>query len=197
MKRILVFLSILSVSLFSGSSSEKMEIRHYYERSYDYEHVGKYHDAIEAILPLYRKYPHGYTLNLRLGWLFFLNGNYNDAIKHYSDAIKSSPDAFSPKLGLMRVYLSNYSYEKVQPLAAEILKNDYYNYYANLYLSQALTAQKKYDAAIETVKKMLQRYPTDIAYLEQLLALYKETKSPYYNDLLNDLSILRPQDYTK
>ena len=195
MKRILIFLSLFSLSFVLASSSEKLSVKEHYERSYAYEKVGKYRDAIEAMLPLYKVYSDGYTINLRLGWLFFLNGNYNDAIKHYTHAIKSTPDAFSPRLGLMRVYLANYSYNKVQTTATYILKHDYYNYYANLYLSQALTAQKKYDVAIETVKKMLQRYPTDIAYLEQLLILYKETQSPYYNDLFEDLRILRPQEH--
>ncbi len=42
--------------------------------------MGDYKDAISVFIPLYEKYPRGYTVNLRLGYLFFLNKNYENAI---------------------------------------------------------------------------------------------------------------------
>jgi tetratricopeptide (TPR) repeat protein len=117
-------------------------IKNDYLQSYNYEKMGKYKEAIKVLTPLYNKYPKGYTLNLRFGWLFYLNKNYNDAIKYYKKALLVSPYSLDLRLGLTRIYLDTQSFEKALEKAYEILKIDYYNYYANIYAIQALIAQK-------------------------------------------------------
>jgi len=76
----------------------------------------------------------------------------------------------------------------------ELLKIDYYNYYANLYVSKALIAQKKYKIATKIIQKMLSLYPTDISYLEQLAIVYKRTDSKYLQELYEDILILDPNN---
>ena len=193
-----LFLKLVLILLFAFSllsSSEDFEsIKSDYFKSYDYEQVGKYKEAIKILSPLYKKYPHGYTLNLRLGWLFYLKKNYNDSIEYYKKASLINTSAIDPKLGLIRNYLATYSYEDAQNLATEILKVDYYNYYANLYIIQSLIAQKKHKISEKIIKKMLALYPTDILFLEQLLINYKVTNNKYYKEVYESILILDPNN---
>lgn len=184
---------ILSISL-SHASEEFKDIKAQYFKSYDYEQMGKYTEAIKVLTPLYNKYPKGYTLNLRFGWLFYLNKNYNDSIKYYQNASLINPYALDPRLGLIQVYLDTYSYKKAEMVSYELLKIDFYNYYANLYVTKALIAQKKYDIARENINKMLALYPTDISYLEQLAIVYKLTNNQYLQKLYEDILILDPNN---
>jgi len=191
MKTILFLL--LNISLLF-SSAEFEDIKSQYFKSYDYEQMQKYGEAIKVLSPLYKKYPKGYTLNLRFGWLFYLDKKYNDSIKYYKKASLINPYALDPRLGLIRVYLDTYSFKKAEQVSYELLKIDYYNYYANLYVIKALIAQKKYDIATEIINKMLALYPTEISYLEQLAIVYKLTNNKYLQKLYEDILILDPNN---
>ena len=190
--KIILFL-LLSISI-SFASVEFEDIKIQYFKSYDYEHMQKYSEAIKVLAPLYKKYPKGYTLNLRFGWLFYLDKKYKDSIKYYQNASLINPYAIDPILGLIRVYLDTSSFKEAEIVSYKLLKIDYYNYYANLFVVKALTAQKKYDIATEIINKMLALYPTDIAFLEQLAIVYKLTKSPYLQKLYEDILILDPNN---
>jgi len=192
MMKIFVLLSLL-LGLIQASD-EFESIKTGYFKSYDYEQMQRYDEAIKVLAPLYKKYPKGYTLNLRYAWLFYLNKKYNDSIKYYKKATLANSYALDPKLGLIRVYLNTYAYKKAEITAYELLKVDYYNYYANLYAIKALIAQKKYKIAKNIIRKMLALYPTDIAYLEQLAIVYKLTSSQYLQKLYEDILILDPNN---
>jgi tetratricopeptide (TPR) repeat protein len=188
-----LFLLLFAFSLLS-SSEDFESIKKDYFKSYDYEQVGKYKESIKTLSPLSEKYPNGYTLNLRLGWLFYLQKQYNNSLDYYKKASLANTFALDPKLGLIRIYLATYSYEDAQNVATEVLKIDYYNYYANLYMAQSLIAQEKHEIAIEIIKKMLALYPTDVLFLEQLLISYKATKNKYYQDVYESILILDPNN---
>jgi tetratricopeptide (TPR) repeat protein len=191
MKIVLIFFLFLGLS---SASDEFEDIKNGYFKSYDYEQMQKYSEAIKVLAPLYKKYPNGYTLNLRFGWLFYLKRSYNDSIKYYKIASLQNPYALDPKLGLIQVYLRTNSYHEAEITAYELLKVDYYNYYANLYVIKALIAQKKYNIATDIIKKMLALYPTDIAYLEQLAIVYKITNNSYLEKLYENILILDPNN---
>ena len=192
MSKFFLVFTLFFVSLSALEQSEN--IASSYLKSYNYEQAGNYKDAIKTLLPLYRNFPKGYTLNLRLGWLFYLNKKYNNAIEHYKKASLSNTSSMEAKLGLIRVYLASYGYEKAQNLSTELLKIDYYNYYANLYISQALIAQKKYKISIKITQKMLTLYPTDIVFLQELYIAYKKTNNRYTQEIYKSIMILDPNN---
>jgi len=187
------FIILLSLSLASANYSEET-IKKQYLKSYDYEKIQQYQEAIKVLTPLYKQYSKGYTLNLRFGWLFYLDGKYSDALKFYKKASLINGYAINPKIGLIRVYLATASYGTAEIIAQEILKIDYYNYTSNLLLAQTLIAQGKYKIAEKIVKKMLLIYPTDITFLEELAIIYKATKSIYLKKLYRDILILDPNN---
>jgi len=186
-------LLVLCLSL-SSASTEFEDIKSQYFKSYDYEQMQKYDEAIKVLSPLYQKYPNGYTLNLRFGWLFYLNKQYMDAIKYYKKASLINPNSLEAKLGLAKTYLETSSFKDAERECQQILKIDHYNYYANLSLIKALVGEKKYDTADEIIKKMLTIYPTDTVYLEQLAIVYKLTANPYLQQLYEDILVLDPNN---
>jgi len=184
-------LIILFMFVFAFSD----EIQKAYLESYNYEKIGAYKDAIKVLIPIYKKYPKGYTLNLRLGYLFFMDKKYENAIKYYKQASLSLVYSFEPKLGMMRVYLTTGEFNKVIQIGYSLMKINYYDYYSNLYTLQALKAKKDYKNALIIAKKMLTIYPTDITYLVNLAKIYEIVNPEYAKKIYkNSILILDPNN---
>jgi len=184
-----LFLLLMAMVLFG-----KEEVRELYYKSYDYERMGAYKEAIKALMPLYGKYPRGYTLNLRLGWLFYLDGRYANAIEHYKRAALSLPGAVEPKLGLARVYLAMKRYGDLHKEAATIVRGDPYNYYGNYYLALAQLGLGKEKEARATAHKMLRLYPVDVGFLTLFARSYKRSDPEYARRIYEDILILDPNN---
>jgi tetratricopeptide (TPR) repeat protein len=77
-----VFLLLMIFFIFNfASAMSYQEIKSAYTRSYLYEKTQDYKDAIKALMFVYKTYPEGYTINLRLGWLYYLSGKYANSEK--------------------------------------------------------------------------------------------------------------------
>ncbi len=173
------------------------EIKKAYESSYRYEAVQNYEKAIHSLMPVYNEYPNGYTVNLRLGWLYYLWGKYRNSLEHYRKAMEVLPYSVEAKLGYMLPLMAQGKFSEVEKVAYQILQMDYYNYYANLRLAYALRMQKKYKLALEVCNKMLAVYPTDVSFLVELalahIGLGNKDKAKL---ILGDVLILDPDNAT-
>ncbi|WP_024786868.1 MULTISPECIES: tetratricopeptide repeat protein [unclassified Lebetimonas] len=183
-----IMLIIVSLNLFA------LNIKDIYYKSYNYEKMGDYKDAIKVLIPLYKKYPNGYTLNLRLGYLFFLNKNYNNSIKHYTKASLILPYSIEPLLGLARVYLYMGKYDKTIEYSELIIKKDYYNFYANYYLANALYYKKDFKSSLSVANKMLTLYPTNVLFLTQLGLIYEMLDKQKAKEIFKNVIILDPNN---
>lgn len=168
-----VFLAVAAVG--SGGPSELTaqelpadQIEAAYHRSYAYERDQDFSNAIRALAPVYEAYPAAYTVNLRMGWLFYLNGNHANALAHYETAMAAAPFALEPRLGRLLPLLAQERWSEVESQAYQIVSVDHYSYYGNLRLSLALRMQGKTDAALQVATRMLTAYPTDVSYLIEL-----------------------------
>jgi len=193
-KKILIHFLLIFYTAFGLSYDE---IKNAYYRSYQYEKSGNYEDAIKSLMPVYNKYPDGYTLNLRLGWLYYLNKKYANSIYHYEKAMKVAPYSIEAKLGYTLPLLAQSKYSDVEKVCYQILNTDFYNYYGNLRLSFVLRMQKKYDTAEKVIKKMLVVYPTDVNFLLELgLLRFYTGKKEEAKTIFNDVLILDPENIT-
>ena len=189
MKKLIVFLAVF---LFAFSNKDIQQI---YYKSYNYEKMGDYKDAIKTLIPLYNKYPKGYTINLRLGWLFYLNKKYTNSIKHYQKASLVKPYSVESKLGLMKDYIAMQNYKNALKVGNLILKEDYYNYYGNYYEILALKGIKDYKNALKLTNKMLALYPTSVLYLNSLGEIYYvSSKKDLAKKIFEDVLILDPNN---
>lgn len=194
MKKIILLSLFICATLFALTDQE---IRDAYYKSYNYEKMANYTDAIKAILTVYNEYPEGYTVNLRLGWLYYLNQNYANSLERYEKAIKISPYSIEAKLGHLLPLLAQERYGDVEKEAFQILNVDYYNYYGNMRLVFALRMQQKLDMAEKIALKMLAIYPIDISFLTEyaLIKFTQEEKDTAFR-VFYDILILDPENVT-
>jgi len=176
MKKILIssylVLSVLSSQAAQASQPKSsglnaQQIKQAYAASYQYESAQNYNDAIKSIRLVEMQYPKSYTINLRLGYLFYQQGHYANALKYYEQAHQAQSHAISPLLGEMSVNIAQQNYQKAEQAGFNILKADLNNYYANLKLGYIFIKTHKIKAAQQIVKKMLTLYPEDVSFLTQ------------------------------
>ena len=193
-KRILLILLIASAT---GFALGQKDIQEAYYKSYNYEKIENYTDAVKVLLPIFNEYPNGYTVNLRLAWLYYLNLNYANSLEHYDNAIKISSYSLEAKLGRLLPLLAQTKYDLVESEAFQILNVDYYNYFGNLRLVYALRLQAKYDTAEKIALKMLAIYPIDISFLtEYALVKSAQGEAETAVRVFNDILILDPENVT-
>ncbi len=192
MKKIVLFAILV---IFSYSYDDFIK-KSYYD-SYNYEKMGDYEDAIKSLLPVIQKYPDAYTPNLRLGWLYFLDKKYKNALYHYKKAAIAAKSAIPPRLGIINIYILQQKYDDALKICNDILKVDFYNYYANLYLVKVLIGKSDFISAKAITYKMLSLYPTDISFLELLAKIYQKTDDiENAKKIYEDILILDPKNFT-
>ena len=170
-------ISFCILVLFSTITNAKAtSIHDAFKQSLQYEQSQNYKDAIRALIPVYKSRKNLYTINLRIGWLFYLSANYANSIKHYQNAIKLAPNAIEPLLGKLLPLLAQQHYKEVELTAYKILRIDSHNYYGNLRLIIALRLQNKFDLALSAVHKMRTLYPGDIVFIEHEALIYELSK---------------------
>ncbi len=153
--------------------------------SYTQEAAKNYAGAITALADA----PDSYVVELRLGWLHYLKGNYTSAETHYKAAVKKNADALEAKVGYLLPLLALGNWKEAEKIARQVLDVDPGNYYATLRLAYALRWDKKYDDALELLARPRKRYPTDVSLLlEEALSRSakgdRETAVLLYNQVL-------------
>ncbi len=97
--------------------------------------MGKYAQAILTMMKIYDKYTDEYTINLRLGWLHYLNKDYDSSIKYYESALRISYNkSIEAMLGVTLPLAARDDWDKVKDYYNMILDSDENNYTANLRL---------------------------------------------------------------
>jgi len=161
---------LLIISLFFGLYAQmtQKELEEAYSNSFKFETTQKYDKAISALSRVIKDYPTGYTVNYRLGWLYYLSGNYANAIKNLETALIAAAYSLEVMNTINLVHVAQADWDKVEVQSSKVMKIDFYNYYANYWYSVTLMRQNKYDQAIKTADKMLAVFPTNVVFLNIL-----------------------------
>ncbi|MEI6557706.1 MAG: tetratricopeptide repeat protein [Rhodospirillaceae bacterium] len=171
------------------------EIQAAYYRSYGYERTQAYDDAIKALVPVADAYPLGYTVNLRLGWLYYLRAGYANAITCYRKALDAAPASLEARLGLINPLLGLGRVNEALIIVQQILAVDRFNYYGNLRLVGLLHLQGKLDQAERVARDMLTLFPTDVLFLVELATLRSDQgDAAAAASLFGDALILDPEN---
>jgi tetratricopeptide (TPR) repeat protein len=199
MKAICICLILLWVGLVNSFAKEMTneEIKHCYYQSYQHETSKRYKDAIADLKPVYLNYPNTYTVNYRLGWLFYLNKNYANAIAHLNQATAIFPQSIETIQILIYIHREKDNWGKVENLSVQLLKQNYYSLSGNYWYAVSLKMQGKYSLAIKIANKMLALQPTSELFLQELgenlfLCEYIDDSLSLFKNLL----ILHPQNRT-
>lgn len=152
------------------------EIHAALKQSVAQEQAQDYAQAIRSLLAQQQAHPQHYTLNLRLGWLYYLNAQQDEALRCYRAAIEAAPQSVEARLGYLLPLLALARYGEAEAAARDVLVLNTGDYYGNLRLAFALRMQKKYDAADEVLQRMLTCYPADTL-LRAEAALLQQARS--------------------
>ncbi|HHE37992.1 MAG TPA: tetratricopeptide repeat protein [Candidatus Cloacimonetes bacterium] len=195
-KIVLILTVILIISLFAEEMSFT-DIQTCYYKSYKYETSEKYSKAIDALKDVFTNFPNTYTVNYRLGWLYYLDGKYANALEHLESALLIYPSSLEVLNTINLLYVAREDWEEVEEQSAQILQIDYYNEYANYWYSYSLKMQQKYDLAIKVNRKMLTIFPTSVTYLQELAEnLFLNDEKDESKQIFETIIILDPTNTT-
>lgn len=184
----MTFFLLTNISFSKEMSTE--DIKACYYKSYTLEKQKRYTEAIAALKPVYLSFPNAYTINYRLGFLYYLNQNHANAIEHLNKAAVIVPQSSEIIQVMIYIYQVKADWVKVETLSVQLLKKDYYNISGNYWYAISLKMQGKYSLAIKILNKMLALQPTSTLFLQELgenlyLSNYiKESKSVFENLLI-------------
>ena len=99
LKRNLIAAVILLCSASFSQAQEFVRLRDAFQKSYIQEATGEYLGAIASLKDVYDE--NSYEINLRLGWLTYLSGNFTESKAYYNKSVSLMPYSVESRLGLV------------------------------------------------------------------------------------------------
>jgi tetratricopeptide (TPR) repeat protein len=154
--------STATIIMFIGISlnaQDYAEINDAFKESYTYETNGEYSRAVEQMKMVYQE--DNYAINLRLGWLNYLNGQFTESIAFYQKAIGLKPYAIEPRFGIVYPASALGNWNQVKEQYTKILEVDPQNSTANYRMSSIHYGNEDYQEALKYIEKVINLYPFD------------------------------------
>jgi tetratricopeptide (TPR) repeat protein len=156
MRLLLVFiLTVILVSSSSGQYSDR--VLKAFEQSYVSEKSGDFKKAAQLIKDVYQE--ESYEINLRLGWLHYNAGSFDDAKLYYRRAMAILPYSEEAKFGLILPFSTRGEWEEVIKLYNQILANNPGNTVALYRLGMIYYNRKDWTQAARNFQKVVDFYP--------------------------------------
>ena len=154
MKQILIIALLFASQLIMAQD----DITTAFSKSYVNETNKEYQKAIDDL-----KYfdTNTYVVNLRLGWLYYLKGEYNKSKIYYTKAIANSKKSIEARLGLVYPISAMKNWDEVLHIYIDILQIDANNAKVNYQVAYIYFLRKKWDLAENHLKSILNLYPFD------------------------------------
>lgn len=158
LKKIICFSALLLLTDYSFAQNET-KLQKAFSDSYTQEYAKKYGEAISSISSFYNE--DSYEINIRLGWLEYMNKNYAQSLSYYQKAVSLKPYSVEAKLGIVKPLSALENWDKVMSQYEEVLKIDPQNYTANYWAGVINYNRKKYEQACKLFEKLVNLYPFD------------------------------------
>lgn len=161
-----------------------------FAKSYALEAKGQYDDAISVIKDVY--IDGSYTMNIRLGWLNYLQNKNDLSISYYQKAMIGMPASLEPLWGILNPLVATEKWAEVDKIYLKILKLDPKNSTANYKLGLNYYYRKNYKTAKKYFDVALNAYPFDYSFLlmsawnHYFLGNTAEAKTLFFKVLLID-----------
>lgn len=141
------------------STGSENDLQKAFKESYAYEKNQQYGNAINVLKNVYAD--NIYELNLRLGWLYYLNKQYDESVYYYQKAIDLMPNCVEAKFGIAYPYSAQEKWDKVAEQHTAILSIDPQNTLANYRLGLYYYYKADYTNAYKLFEKVVNLYPFD------------------------------------
>jgi tetratricopeptide (TPR) repeat protein len=160
-----------------------------FQNSYIQEATGEYVKAANSLKEVYQE--KSYELNLRLGWLTYLSGNFTESLAYYNKAVSLMPYAIEPKFGLVYPASATGNWNLVLDQYKKILEICP-NYSIVLHrIGLIYYGHEDYETALKYFDKVVNLYPFDYDALTMLawthfkLNNFREAKVLFQKALLH------------
>ena len=154
----LVLITVLGLTpLYANSQNDSL--LESFTQSYYYEKVGNYNSAISSIKKVYQA--DSYECNLRLGWLTYNAGLYQESMSFYQKAIDLMPISIQARLGYVYPAAAFGNMTSVITQYKKILEIDPQNTVANYKLGYIYYDKKDFQTAFKYFEKLVNLYPFD------------------------------------
>ena len=130
-----------------------------FSKSYELEQYKSYNQAIEQLTKNYNAA--SYEINVRLGWLSHLAGDFVKSSNYYKKAIELESSSIEARMGLVYPVAAMENWNKVIEIYKEVLNIDPNNTIANYRLGSIYYYRKQYSTAAGYVEKVIKLYPFD------------------------------------
>ena len=157
-KRIILSSGFILLSLSLSAQSNETIISAF-EKSYQQEKSGEYKKAAETLKKVYSD--DSYELNLRIGWLLYNAGLFDESGAHYQKAVNLRPYAIEAKFGLIYPKTAKGKWVEVENIYTKILEIAPKNSFANYRIGLLYYGQKNYVKAMNHFSTVLDLYPFD------------------------------------
>lgn len=184
---ILLVLTTMSVNL---AAQDFTKLSAAFTESYAKEKEGKYADAAKPLKAMYDE--KSYEVNLRLGWLTYLQGQFSESVGYYSKAIELMPYAIEPRLGIVLPASAMGNWGSVVEQYNKILSIDPNNTLVLYRMGMISYESKDFKKAYTYFEKVVNLYPFDyysvlmLGWTNYQLGKTKEAKILFQKALLYD-----------
>jgi tetratricopeptide (TPR) repeat protein len=153
-------LAILMVGFGLFSSAQYSDrILKTFEQSYALEKTGDFRKAINLLKEVYQE--DSYEINLRLGWLNYNAGLFDDSKVNYRKALAVLPYSEEAKFGIILPLSARGEWDEVIRYYNQILANNPGNTVALYRLGLIYYNRKDYIQAARNIQKVVDLYPFD------------------------------------
>ena len=190
-KLILIVLTVISFSGMTQVSQEALEAA--FNKSYQHEKSGDFSSAMDDLKKVYED--SSYEMNLRLGWLNYNAGLFDESIIFYSNAQKLKPYSEEARFGLILPLAALGRWNEVIELYDKILEINPNNTVALYRLGLVYYGRKNYAKANPLFRKVVDLYPFGydgllmLGWTSYFLGNYNEAKV-----LFNKVKLYNPND---
>lgn len=185
---------VIAIFAFFGHSfiyaqNNFSKLQEAFSKSYELEAQGDFKLAVNEIKALYEE--DSYEINLRLGWLNYMAGSFNESIAFYKKSMELMPYADEPKFGYIFPLTALGRWDEVIGIYKAILENSPHNTKAMYYLGTIYYNRLQFDKSISYFKQIVDLYPFDYdgllmyGWTKLKLGNKKEAKDLFQKVLLN------------
>jgi tetratricopeptide (TPR) repeat protein len=162
LKMIQKIAAITLLAIFSTAALHSQDYRALekaFSESYRLESGGDYTGAVQKLQGVYNET--SYELNLRLGWLSYMSGNFSQSSAYYEKAVNLKPFSLEARFGYVYPLSATGNWNAVKQQYMKMLEIDPMNSIVNYRLGLILYNSEDYPSALKYFEKVVNAYPFD------------------------------------
>ncbi len=156
-RKFIGIIALILITNISFAQSNQTSLESAFTKSYIAEKNGDFSAAMDALKEVYDE--SSYELNLRLGWLNYNAGLFDEAIIFYSNSLKLKPFSEEARFGLILPLSALGKWDKIIKIYDDILELSPNNSIALYRLGLVYYGRKDYAKAQPLFTKLVDLYP--------------------------------------